>query len=170
MRLVRHLMLLVLSLATLARAAAAAEPSPLDWVGHDPFEKRGEVTLFEVPAIAQQLLRLQWQPGKADYARAPIAVERREGLLVAALCERRNCGQHNWALLLDLESGEVALCSYLSRSSTTAMDYKLTLSRSFLSAQMELKGTLLQALPNGCLDPGAETLAALWDTARWLMN
>lgn len=170
MRRVRHSILVLLCLAALARAAAASEPTPLDWIGHDPFEKRGEVTFFDLPAIQQQLSRLQWQPGKADFARAPIAVERREGLLVAALCERRNCGQHNWALLLDLASGEVALCAYLARSSTTAMDYRLTFSRSFLSAQMELKGTLLQSLPNGCLDPGAETLAALWDTARWLMN
>ncbi len=153
-----------------AGSAAAEEPTALDWVGHDPFERQAERTFFEVPAVDLQLRRLQWMPDKPDKLRAPFAVEQRDGLLVAYLCDRRNCAQRNWALLLDLETGEVGLCDYTSRSTTQKMDYALSLTRSFLSARLQLSGSLSQALPNGCLDPGAENLAALWDVAQQLLN
>lgn len=159
--------LAVLALLLAAVSARAAEP--LDWVGRDPFEKRDELSFFDHPAVLSQLARLTI-PVKLETLRSPFGVERQGELLVAFLCDRRDCAQRNWALLYDLSSGEAALCDYRSQVSAQQMTYSLTLTRSFLSARLDLQGTLSQALPNGCLDPDASNLAALWAVARQLLN
>lgn len=153
-----------------AGGAAAQEPQPLDWLGKDPLLPQGERTLLQVPAIEAQLRRLTGLPAGGEALIAPYDVERQGELLLAYLCDQRSCAQRNWALLIDLETGEVGLCDYTAKVSQKAMSYTLVLTRSFLSARLALSGVLSQSMPNGCLDAGSPNLPTLWATARQVLN
>lgn len=153
-----------------AAGAALAEPKSEDWVGLNPFDKLEERTFFEHPPIAAQLGRLGLSITGDPQVRAPFPVLQAEGLLVAFLCDKRSCGQRNWALLLDQETGEVAFCDYSAQFDSSATSYTLTLTRSFLSAKLQITGILSQSLPNGCLDPGAPNLVLLWSAAKQVLH
>jgi len=159
-----------LVLSSFLSLPAAAEPALLDWLGQDPFQKREDMTLFELPVVAAELARLQWSIQRPDLLRAPLKVGQRDSLVIVTLCERRQCADRNWALLIDQESGEIGLCDYSAKVSSSAMSYSLTLTRSYLSAKVTMSGVLSQSLPNGCLDPEGESLARLWSAARTLLN
>ncbi len=154
----------------LTAGAVAADPRSEDWVGLNPFDMLEDRTFFEHPPVAEQLARLGLTITSSPGVRAPFKVLEVEGLLVAFLCDKRNCGERNWAFLLDQETGELAFCEYSAKFDRQNTSYSLTLSRSFLSSKLQLTGILSQALPNGCLDPGAANLAPLWITARPIMQ
>ncbi len=153
---------LVLCFAT--GAARAAEPldAAAAWVGQDPYAVIGEGTLFELPEVRSGLARLGLEPGK-DPMRRPFAVRQQGELLIVSLCDPTSCADRNLALLIDLTRDELGLCRYEARNSDKAMSFKLVLSRAANGLSWTLEGALSQALPNGCIEADAATLADLWD-------
>jgi hypothetical protein len=108
----------VLALAAIALAvspALAAKAPPVSaYVGKYPYEKVQGVTFLKNPTVVAAVKKtaLPKSVGKwvlsLDTTQVPIA--KISGKIVSHACEPHNCGDHQWAILIDPASGAADVC------------------------------------------------------------
>lgn len=109
----------VLALAAVAVAvspalAAKSAPPLSAYIGKYPYEKVQGVVFLKNPALVAAVKKDALPKGVAkwvlsvDTTQVPIVEQ--DGKLVAHACEPHNCGDHQWAILIDKASGSADVC------------------------------------------------------------
>jgi hypothetical protein len=99
---------------TLAVDTAAAENPLAAYVGKYPFDRVNGVAFLAHPAVVAGVRKAVADPAvlrwvlDTETTQVPIAVN--GGRMIAHACEPHNCGDHQWAIVLDLASGAIDVC------------------------------------------------------------
>lgn len=141
---------------------AKAEEVPLDaWVGKDPFQEIGGANFFHHPQLQEDIGKLTGSKmPQSNTVRVPWPVRQADGLIVVQFCAAKECVSRNYALLVDMSSGDIGFCSYTE--SLSQMTYKLSLTYEHSNAVLSLNGTFNGVLPYGCLEQDTAKLAKIW--------
>ena len=156
--------LLVFLLSVFSLSIAQAEEVPLDaWVGKDPFALIGGTDFFHHPKLQDVIEKLTgtFAPESAR-VRVPWPVRQSENLVVVQFCDPKSCLNKNYALLLDLRTGDLGFCSFSEAPTTMSYTVKFSYQRS--NATMTLNGILSNALADGCLEQDTAKLGKIWES------
>ncbi len=107
-----------LALAAIALAvspALAAKAPPLSaYVGKYPYDKVQGVIFLRNPAVTAAVKKAALPKAVSKWVLSPdttqVPIAEIDGKIVSHACEPHNCGDHDWAIVIDPASGSADVC------------------------------------------------------------